>query len=245
MSYEELDRVSRVQQVIDGRLAQRAAGTMLGLTSRQVRRLCRAYETHGPAGLASKRRGRPSNRRLAEALRREALELVRARYEGFGPTLAHEKLTEIHNLDISVETLRHWMSEDGLWVPRARRQPRIQQPRRRRPCRGELIQIDGCDHEWFEDRGPRCTALVFVDDATTALMGLLFVVSRKFCKIVFRAEASFGGGAGRRPDPGAGGVTPRRGGATCAPIQGRAAAPGYAACRSASFFCSASRVMLR
>jgi transposase len=177
MSYEELDRVSRVQQVIDGRLAQRAAGTMLGLTSRQVRRLCRAYETHGPAGLASKRRGRPSNRRLAEALRREALELVRARYEGFGPTLAHEKLTEIHNLDISVETLRHWMSEDGLWVPRARRQPRIQQPRRRRPCRGELIQIDGCDHEWFEDRGPRCTALVFVDDATTALMGLLFCES--------------------------------------------------------------------
>ena len=81
MSYEELDRVSIVQQVIDGRLAQRAAGTMLGLTSRQVRRLCRAYETHGPAGLASKRRGRPSNRRLAEALRREALELVRARYE--------------------------------------------------------------------------------------------------------------------------------------------------------------------
>ena len=119
MSYEELDRVSIVQQVIDRRLAQRAAGTMLGLTSRQVRRLCKAYETHGPAGLASKRRGRPSNRRLAEALRREALELVRARYEGFGPTLAHEKLTEIHNLDISVETLRHWMSEDGLWVPRA------------------------------------------------------------------------------------------------------------------------------
>ena len=177
MSYEELDRVSRVQQVIDGRLAQRAAGTLLSLTSRQVRRLCRAYETHGPAGLASKRRGRPSNRRLAEALRREALELVRARYEGFGPTLAHEKLTEIHNLDISVETLRHWMSEDGLWVPRARRHPRIQQPRRRRPCRGELIQVDGCDHEWFEDRGPRCTALVFVDDATSALMELLFCES--------------------------------------------------------------------
>ena len=96
---------------------------------------------------------------------------------GFGPTLAHEKLTEIHNLDISVETLRHWMSEDGLWVPRARRHPRIQQPRRRRSCRGELIQIDGCDHEWFEDRGPRCTALVFVDDATSALMELLFCES--------------------------------------------------------------------
>jgi len=177
MSYDELARVSIVQQLINGRRAQRAAGTMLGLTSRQVRRLCGAYETHGSAGLASKQRGRPSNRRLAEGLRREALELVRGRYEGFGPTLAHEKLTEVHNLDISIDTLRHWVSEDGLWVPPAERQPRIRQPRRRRPFRGELIQIDGYDHEWFEDRGPRCTALVFVDDATSALMELLFCES--------------------------------------------------------------------
>ena len=76
-----------------------------------------------------------------------------------------------------METLRHWMIEDGLWVPRARREPRIQQPRRRRPCRGELIQIDGPDHEWFEERAVRCTLLVFVDDATSALMELLFCES--------------------------------------------------------------------
>ncbi|MCP4741103.1 MAG: ISNCY family transposase [Proteobacteria bacterium] len=177
MSYEELDRASVIQQVIEGRLTQRAAATMLGLKPRQVRRLCRAYEKHGPAGLASKRRGRPSNRRLSEVLRRQALELVRSRYEGFGPTLAHEKLTEIHGLELSVETLRHWMTEDGLWIPRAARKPRIQQPRRRRPSCGELVQIDGCDHEWFEDRGPRCTALVYVDDATGALMELLFCES--------------------------------------------------------------------
>ena len=80
-------------------------------------------------------------------------------------------------MELSVETLRHWMIEDGLWVPRARREPRIQQPRRRRPCRGELIQIDGCDHEWFEERATRCTLLVFVDDATSALMELLFCES--------------------------------------------------------------------
>jgi hypothetical protein len=99
------------------------------------------------------------------------------RTDRFGPTLAHEKLTELHDLRLSVETLRHWMVEDGLWVPRARREPRIQQPRRRRPCRGELIQIDGCDHEWFEERAGRCTLLVFVDDATSALMELLFCES--------------------------------------------------------------------
>lgn len=78
-------------------------------------------------------------------------------------------------MEFSVETLRHWMIEDGLWS--ACGEPRIQQPRRRRPCRGELIQIDGCDHEWFEERAARRTLLVFVDDATSALMELLFCES--------------------------------------------------------------------
>lgn len=66
------------------------------------------------------------------------------------------------------------MTEDGLWVPHACRRDRIHQPRRRRACLGELVQIDGCDHDWFEDRGRRCTLLVFVDDATSSLMQLLF-----------------------------------------------------------------------
>jgi transposase len=177
MSYEELDRVRVIERVIEKRMTQREAARMLGLTSRQVRRLERAYARDGAGSLASKHRGRPSNRRLASDLRREALATVRSRYEGFGPTLAHEKLTELHGLKLSVETLRHWMVEDGLWVPRAHREPRIQQPRGRRPCRGELIQIDGCDHEWFEERAARCTLLVFVDDATSALMELRFCES--------------------------------------------------------------------
>ena len=177
MSYEELDRVGVIERVIEKRLMQAEAARILGLTSRQVRRLRRAYERAGPGDLASKHRGRPSNRRLACELRREALATVRSGYEGFGPTLAHEKLTELHGLRLSVETLRHWMIEDGQWIPRARREPRIQQPRCRRPCRGELIQIDGSDHEWFEERAPRCTLLVFVDDATSALMELRFCES--------------------------------------------------------------------
>ena len=177
LSYEELDRVSVIERVIERRLTQREAAKVLGLTSRQVRRLRRAYARAGPGGLASRHRGRPSNRRLPTELRQEALATVRSRYEDFGPTLAHEKLTERHGLRLSVETLRHWMIEDGLWIPRARREARIQQPRLRRPCRGELIQIDGSDHEWFEDRAARCTLLVFVDDATGALMELLFCES--------------------------------------------------------------------
>ena len=177
MSYEELDRVSVIERVIEKRLTQREAATILGLTTRQVRRLRRAYVRDGPMGLASKHRGRPSNRQLPSVLRDEALAIVRSRYEDFGPTLAHEKLTELHGLKLSVETLRGWMIEDDLWVPRSRREPRVQQPRRRRPCRGELIQIDGSDHEWFEERAGRCTLLVFVDDATSALMELLFCES--------------------------------------------------------------------
>ena len=121
-------------------------------------------------------RGQPSNRRLDDELRREVLELVRARYADFGPTLAREKLAELHGRHVSRETLRKWMVEDGLWVLRKLRR-RAQQPRRRRPCVGELIQIDGSDHEWFEERGPRCTLLVFIDDATSQLMELRFVES--------------------------------------------------------------------
>jgi len=125
MSYKELDRVSVIERVVERRLCQREAATILGLTTRQVRRLRQAYVRDGPTGLASKHRGRPSNRQLPSALRDQALAIVRSRYEDFGPTLAHEKLTELHGLKLSVETLRGWMTEDGLWVPRAHREPRI------------------------------------------------------------------------------------------------------------------------
>jgi len=177
MSYRELDRVGVIRRLHDRCLTQREAARMLGLTVRQVRRLQVAYCRDGPRALASKLRGRPSNRRLAETLRRGALELVRRRYADFGPTLACEKLTELHGLEMSVPTLRKWMVEDGIWVERSRRDKRIQQPRMRRACFGELIQIDGSDHEWFEDRAPRCTLLVYVDDATSRLMMLRFCPS--------------------------------------------------------------------
>ncbi len=94
-----------------------------------------------------------------------------------GPTLAAEKLDERHGVVVSVETLRRWMIEVEIWVPRSQRNRRVHQPRHRRSCFGELIQIDGCDHEWFEDRAPRCTLLVYVDDATSRLMELRFVQS--------------------------------------------------------------------
>jgi len=171
----ELDRLQIMTRLAERRLSRRRAAALLGLSERQVRRLYRAFQRDGAAGLASRRRGRPSNRRLAPTVRAQALALVLARYADFGPTFAHQKLTEEHALAFSVETLRGWMIAAGLWVPRAQRARRSQPPRPRRACLGELVQIDGSEHAWFEDRGPVCTLLVYVDDATSRLMELCFV----------------------------------------------------------------------
>jgi len=103
--------------------------------------------------------------------------LVRERYADFGPTLACEKLCECHGFKLAKETVRRWMRDAGLWIPRKQRPPKIHQPRNRRACVGELVQIDGSDHRWFEDRAPACTLLVFVDDATSRLMALHFTAT--------------------------------------------------------------------
>jgi hypothetical protein len=120
---------------------------------------------------------RTGNHRHGETFRRTILALVREHIPDFGPTLASEKLAARHGLRVGVETLRQWMIADGLWVDRRHRLPSPHQPRRRRDCLGELVQIDGSEHAWFEDRGPMCTLLAFVDDATSRLMALRFVTS--------------------------------------------------------------------
>src|SRR5213080_4492801 len=170
----ELDRLQIMTQLAERRLTRRRAAALLGLSERQVRRLYRVFRRDGVKGLASRRRGRPSNRRLAQTVREQALTLVRERYADFGPTFAHQKLTEEHALTFSVETLRGWMTAAGLWVPRTERARRSYPPRPRRACLGELVQIDGSEHAWFEDRGPVRTLLVYVDDATSRLMELAF-----------------------------------------------------------------------
>jgi hypothetical protein len=177
MSGTEIDRLAVIEKIHDGRLMQTEAAKLLGLSSRQVRRLEAAYLRDGAAGLVSKKRGRRSNNTIKAGVQAEAMALVAERYDDFGPTLAAEKLVELHGLEVSRETLRKWMADAGLWTCRHERVGKLHQPRKRRDCLGELIQIDGCEHAWFEDRGPPCTLLVFVDDATTRLMELRFAVS--------------------------------------------------------------------
>jgi hypothetical protein len=177
MSRTELSRLRVMIDLADGRTRVEDAAALMGLQRRQVYRLLDAFRAHGPDALISKRRGKPSNRAHGAAIRQTCLAIVRERYEDFGPTLAAEKLAEIHGLPIGVETLRQWMIDDGIWVRRRDRIKRVHQPRHRRDCLGELVQVAGCEHWWFEDRGPQCTLLVFVDDATSRLMHLQFVQS--------------------------------------------------------------------
>ncbi len=175
MSETELSRLDVIRDVDRGRMTVAAAAELLALERRQVFRLLKAFRLEGAPGLISKRRGRPSNRRKSETVRYTALALVRERYADFGPTLATEKLAELHGITLGRETLRTWMIEAGLWVDRPKRKRRLHQPRYRRDCPGELVQIDGSEHRWFEHRGPACTLLVLVDDATSRIMHLHFV----------------------------------------------------------------------
>ena len=163
MSRGELSRYDTLLRVTRRELRVEDAATLLGLTRRQVGRLLLRLRVEGPEGLVSRRRGRPSNRRHSDAFRQRVITLVREHYADFGPTLAAEYLAERHQITISHETLRKLMIEGGLWKDRDARRPRPYQPRYRRDCRGELVQVDGSKHWWFEDRGPKCTLLVFID----------------------------------------------------------------------------------
>jgi hypothetical protein len=177
MTMREADRLKTIQTVIDGNLTALLAAARLGLTKRQVNRLVMRYRIEGAAGLVSRQRGQPSHRQLASGVADMALAIIRDRYADFGPTLACEKLRERHGISLAKETVRGLMRDVGLWIPRRQRTAKIYQPRNRRNCVGELIQIDGSDHAWFEDRGPVCTLLVYIDDATGRLMHLHFTYS--------------------------------------------------------------------
>ena len=180
MSNREITRLEVMQRLKEKRLTQKEAAGMLGISTRQVKRLWRAYRKKGAQGLVSKRRGKPSNNRLDAGVAQQALDLIKEKYEDFGPTLAHEKLTEVHQLKLSRESVRRIMIEEGVWKPKRAKQPSAHQMRERRACFGELVQIDGSDHDWFEGRGPKCTLLVYIDDASGQIGELWFVPDETF-----------------------------------------------------------------
>jgi len=174
MSGTERERLDVLRRVMRGELRQARAAELLGVGVRQAKRLVRGYRREGEGSVVSRRRGRPSNNRLDGARLATIEAALRTRYADFGATLASEKLCEIEGVSVSKETVRQIQIRLGLWRPRRRRAKKIFQVRERRPRFGELIQIDGSPHDWFEGRGPRCALIVFIDDATGRLTRLQF-----------------------------------------------------------------------
>jgi hypothetical protein len=176
LSQREIDRLAILGRLNEKRITTAEAAAALRISDRQLRRLRRRLRVDGPAGLRSKHYGRAPNNRLDPDVAAEAIALVQLHYADFGPTFANEKLRELHGIILSTESLRTLMRQAGLWKAKARKR-NIHQPRERRPYFGELVQIDGSRHDWFEGRAPMCTLLVYVDDATSALLALQFVKS--------------------------------------------------------------------
>jgi transposase len=176
MSERDVRRIEVLTEVLSGRRTIASAAVVLAITARQVNRLLIRFRDDGGGGLIHKGRGKSSNHSASAGVREYVLELVRTKYADFGPTLATEVLLAKHDVQVGRETLRTWMLEEGLWQSRKQRRS-FHQPRLRREGYGELIQIDGSDHRWFEQRGEPCTLLVFIDDATSKLMQLRFVPS--------------------------------------------------------------------
>lgn len=191
MSVKELTRLEVMQRLSQKRMRQSEAGRILRLSTRQIKRLLKAFHEQGATGLVSKHRGRKANNRLAEEVKWKALNLLKTKYQGFGPTLAHEKLVEKDKLQLSDESVRKLMIEEGLWKARKTKKVTVHQLRERRACFGELIQIDGSPHDWFEGRAAPCVLLVFIDDATGKLVQLRFVESESFFSYAQAGEAYF------------------------------------------------------
>ena len=203
MSKEELSRLEVMERLQEKRLGQRTAAEILRVSVRHVKRLLRSYRSEGAAGLVSKQRGKASHHQLDTEMVQAALDLLKGRYADFGPTLAHEKLVEREGLKLCLGSTRKIMIEEGIWKAKRARKVEKHPLRERRACYGELEQMDGTDHDWFEGRSERCTLLVMIDDATGQLGALSFVPEESFfgyCNLLRQYLAAHGRPAGLYTD---------------------------------------------
>lgn len=167
MTKQEINRADVLLDICQEKITQKHAAQLLGVSLRHIQRLYASFLEHGVIVLKSKQRGKPSNHRLPPIIKARVLEIVTCEiYSGFGPTLMCEKLEQLHQIKISRETTRYLMVESNVWEVNKKRRPVIHQQRQRRARCGELIQLDGSPHPWFEDRGESCCLIVFIDDAT-------------------------------------------------------------------------------
>jgi transposase len=165
MSQTESNRLYVIRQTIDKAITQGKAAEILGLTNRQVRRIAKNIRDEGDLGICHKSRGKRAHNRIAEKIKDRAVTLCRNTYKEFGPTHASEKLLTVHKIKVSDETLRGWFQEEHLPYKSRKKKPH-RQWRERKPHRGEMVQMDGSHHDWFEGRAPWCVLMGYVDDAT-------------------------------------------------------------------------------
>jgi transposase len=174
MKQAALSREEVIELVNDKCLKQSKAAVLLGISVRQIKRLCRDYRLQGTKGLISKKQGQSSPNHIPANIKNKIIELAKEKYKGFGPQLMSEKLETEDTLKISRETLRQILISEKIWKPKKEKKKSVHQRRERRSCFGELVQIDGSPHAWFEDRAPKCCLIVFIDDATSHIIYLQF-----------------------------------------------------------------------
>jgi len=167
MSKKELGRVGVIHKSIERTIKQRDVAQILSLSIRQVRRITKKVKIHGDSGIIHGNRGKSSNRKFPDEFKEKVLQRVKQKYYDFGPTFTSEKLRETDNLKVNRETLRQWMVEEHIWIPRRLRdEGTTHQWRKRKDCFGELVQTDGSIHDWLEGRGPEMVLMAYIDDAT-------------------------------------------------------------------------------
>lgn len=173
MSKKERDSLVVLERVKRGEMKLAEAARVLRISYRQCGRRMRRYKEEGAAGLVHGLRGGSGNRKVPEEVRAAITELYRGRYEGFGPVLFAEKLEAAHGIRIDHETVRRLLIKEELWQAAVKRKERHSAWRERRAHFGEMVQMDGSHHRWFEERGEKCCLMVMIDDATGIRMSLL------------------------------------------------------------------------
>lgn len=173
MTQEELKRLHVIRKALDKSITQVQAASIIGICLRQAQRIIRTVRAIGDQGIINRSRGRISNRALPDKIKTRALKLYKERYSGFGPTLATEKLFEIDKIKLNDETLRLWLAKDGVSYKKRRKRSH-REWRQRKACFGQMIQMDGSHHDWFEGRGPKCVLMGYIDDATGRPFGKFY-----------------------------------------------------------------------
>jgi len=174
MTRQEIQRYQIIRKVLDRQIDQQEASEVLKLSDRQVRRIVKRVRAEGESGVVNRLRGRPGNRGIKGSLKQKILRMYRSCYEGFGPTLASEKLLERDGLKVCDETLRLWLIQEALWQAKPRRVRKNLSWRERKHHFGEMVQLDGSHHDWLEGRGPGLVLMGYIDDATGRFYGRFY-----------------------------------------------------------------------